>query len=122
MSTAPAATAYAPQRLGAGRTHVLDARDRYPLEAQRGRQRNRGVAHRTFHRRSVPGGADLFALDPRIRQRLGERLGQQLFGTRVPAFAEARAAHADDRDLVFDSAGHAVKLSKKNQAGTAFQK
>ena len=52
----------------------------------------------------IPRRLDLAALDAGIGERLVERLGHQLVGARVPALAEARAAHAEDGDLVLDAA------------------
>ena len=46
---------------------------------------------------------DVFLLHAGRRERLLGRVDQQVVGALVPVFAEGRAAHPDDRDLVFDA-------------------
>ena len=69
--------------------------------------------------RGIPGGADRRRLDPGPGQRFGIGLAHQLFLADVPALAEARAAHRQDRHLVLDAAGHQSPLPVSR---TAFQK
>ena len=99
----------AAQRLGAGGAGVLDPGRGDARQAQRLRQRPGGLADVVLLEADAePGGLDLPGRDAGIGQRLVERLEHQLVGAAVPALAEARAAHAEDGDLVADAAGHYV--------------
>jgi hypothetical protein len=70
-------------------------------------ERQRAVADvDVVERIAHPCGFDLAALNSGVGQRLLERVDHEIFRTLVPAFAERRAAHADDGDLVSDAAGH----------------
>ena len=53
-----------------------------------------------------PGGLDLAGLDAGIAHGLLEGLHHQILGVAIPPLAEARAAHAEDDDLVADAACH----------------
>src|SRR5271165_5042040 len=83
------------------------ARDRNRLEPQGVGERQGAVADiDVVQRIAHPGRFDLRPLYLRVRQRFLEGLDHEIFGTLVPMFAERRAAHADDRDLVLDPARH----------------
>jgi hypothetical protein len=73
---------------------------------RRGRGDRRVTDVYAIHRRAVPGRADLALLDAGVLQRFLERFRQQMLGAAIPALAELRAAHADDRDLVLDARSH----------------
>src|SRR3546814_4211155 len=67
-----------------------------------------------------PGGFGLVALDWRIGERFLKGLDPQIVGAAVPAFAERRAAHADDRDTVLDTRCHVSGLHLRPLCGRAF--
>ena len=97
----------AAQRLGARGAQVLDARHRHVRQAQRHRQRQPGLRRALFLVEDAePGGLDAIALDAGIGNRLGKGFEHQVVGAAVPALAETRAAHADDRHLVADAGCH----------------
>ncbi len=67
-----------------------------------------------------PRRLDLARLDPGIFERLLIGLDHEVVGLAIPALAEFRAAHAEDRDLVPDAAGHdQISFAA---TGAAFQK
>ena len=78
------------------------------------RERQRAVADiDVVERIADPGGLDVGAGDPGVRHRLLEGVDHQVFRALVPMFAERRAAHADDGDLVLDAARHASASERR---------
>src|SRR3546814_7033522 len=67
-----------------------------------------------------PCGLDLAALDAGVADRFLECLDHQIVGAAVPAFAEDRTAHADDRDSVLDTRRHRSGLHLRPLCGHAF--
>src|SRR3569623_2155238 len=66
-----------------------------------------------------PGRIDLLGLAPGVFDTFSESLDHQVGGGAFPAFAEFRAAHAEDGNLVADSGGH---HDLPSSIGAAFQK
>ena len=107
----------AAQRLGARSAQVLHARHWHVGQAQRHRQRQTGLRRALFLVEDTePGRLDSIALHSGIVNRLGKGFQHQVVGAAVPALAETRAAHADDRHLVADAGCH------RYLATVAFQK
>ena len=120
MSTAPAATAYtAPRRASVPVAQRFSTRvtgtfgSRSAKDSGRPERRNALV----LVEHAEPCRVDPVALDAGVGDGFGERLDHQVVGAAVPALAEPRAAHADDRNLVADATGHVQFLT-----GVAFQK
>jgi hypothetical protein len=87
------------ERLRPRRAHVLQAADRPVVDLQRPAQREAGEARA---HRAEPEGVDVIEADAGRLQRRRRRVDEQVVGGAVPVFAERRAAHADDGDLVAD--------------------
>ena len=97
----------AAEGLGARSAHVLDMRHRDIRQAQRRRQRDAGLADMDLvDGGREPGCLELILVDARILQAFPVGFEHQLLGAAVPAFAELRAAHAENSDLVFDTTSH----------------
>ena len=97
----------AAEGLGARGAHVLDMRHRDVGQAAGRRQRNARLADMDLvDGGREPGGVQLLGVDAGVGQALLVGFEHQLFGARVPAFAELRAAHAENRDLVLDTTSH----------------
>ena len=98
------------ERLRTGRAHVLDARHRNAFQAERMRERQCAVADIDIVERIAhPRRLNLTATNLRVGQRLLERVDHQVFGPATPVLAERRAAHAHDRDFVFDATRHGLQ-------------
>ena len=82
-----------------------------------------------------PRRLELVLVDARVGQAFLEGFEHQLLGAAVPAFAEFRATHAENGDLVLDTPSHAGLLvveggtlsllpleGDADQTGAAFQK
>src|SRR5580704_71735 len=70
-------------------------------------ERQRAVAHvDVIERIAHPCRLNLRTANLGVRKRLLERLDDQILRTLAPVLSKRRAAHANDCDLVFDSASH----------------
>ena len=97
----------AAEGLGPRRAHVLDMRHRDVGKAQRGRQRNAGLADVDLvDRGREPRGVDLLDVDSGVGDAFLVGFEHQLLGARVPALAELGAAHSENSDLVLDTPWH----------------
>ena len=96
-----------PERLGAARAEVLDPGHRDVGKAQRNREGEPARADvDRLDRGGEPRGLDPVLLDAGVGETLGERFDHEVLRLHVPALAELRAPHPEDRDLVLDSTGH----------------
>ena len=97
----------APHRLGAARAKILDPRHRDEGKPQRHGKRHAARPHiDRLNRGREPGGLNVVLFDTRVVQAFGERLDHQVERLRIPALAEFRAAHAEDRNLVPNACRH----------------
>src|SRR5439155_2589308 len=92
------------ERLRARRAVVLEPAHWLVVDLERARQRQPALAR---EERAQPERVDVLQVDARRRRRVLRRVDQQVADTLVPALAERRAAHANDRHAVANPvAGH----------------
>src|SRR5260221_6425164 len=112
----------AAERLGTRGAIVLDAGHRDVRQPERHGERHARLAYMLLlDRGREPCRVDLAGLDAGVLRRLLIGLDDEVVGVAIPALAELRAAHAEDRDLVPDALGHR-QTSFASPAGDAFQK
>ena len=106
----------AAKSFGAAGAVVLHPRHRNEGQSQSLGERNAGLAHMLLLDRSgEPGGLDLVLPDAGVHDRLLEGFDHQIVGFLVPALAEFRTAHAENRNLVTYAASHFMPPSRHRQ-------
>ena len=106
------------QGFGARGAEVLYTRHRYVRQSKREGQRQARAGNAlVLVEHAEPCRLDPVTLDTGVGHGFGERFDHQVVGAAVPPFAEPRAAHANDRNLVANAACHVQLLT-----GVAFQK
>src|SRR5258708_19404154 len=87
-----------------GRADVREQAHLLVVDLERARERQPALAR---EQRAQPERVDVLQVDARRRRRVLRRVDQQVADALVPALAERRAAHADDRHAVANPvAGH----------------
>jgi len=117
------------KRFGPARAEIFNPRDSDIGQAQGLRHRCAGLARADIViMGGVPRRLDLFGIDTGPVEGFVIGLDHQFFLTDIPAFAEARTAHRENRNPVFDAARHRWPFFQwEGDAGagrtaTAFQK
>ena len=96
--------------LGTAGAEVFDPGHRDVGQAQRHRQRHGGLADMLLlDRGGEPGGIDLLGVDAGVGHCLPIGLDHQVAGVHIPAFAELRAPHTEDGDLVANTLRHLTR-------------